>query len=373
VRKIIPVVIAGATILAVAGGTLGYASSDKAVTLSLDGQVQELNTTAGTVGALLDREGIEVSSRDLVAPGVDTELDEGTQVAVRFGREVTFTVDGEQQTIWTTATTVDQAVGALGIDIGGAELSTSRSSSIGRQGLSVDIATEKSIIIDDAGDRRRLKTTAQTVGEALAVAKITVDADDKLSPAKTAQLEDDTLVRYTRVDVKAKTKKQKVAFDTVRKESKTLTRGTTKVDTAGSTGVRKVSYRIVRHNGEIVSVKRTGTKVSRQPVDQVILVGTKAPKVSKSDSSGGSSGGSNTSGGVWDKIAQCESGGNWSINTGNGYYGGLQFALSTWRAYGGNGMPQNNSKSAQIAVAKKVQAAQGWGAWPACTAKLGLR
>ncbi len=101
----------------------------------------------------------------------------------------------------------------------------------------------------------------------------------------------------------------------------------------------------------------------------MILVGTKAPKVTKSENSGGS----NASGGVWDKIAQCESGGNWSINTGNGYYGGLQFSLSTWRAYGGNGMPHNNSKSAQIAVAKKVQAAQGWGAWPACTAKLGLR
>jgi uncharacterized protein YabE (DUF348 family) len=368
VRKIIPVVIAGATVLAVAGGTLGYVSLDKAVTLSLDGQVQELNTTAGTVGALLDREGIDVSSRDLVAPGVDTKLDEGTQVAVRFGREVTFTVDGEPQTIWTTATTVDQAVGALGIDIAGAELSTSRSSGIGRQGLSVDIATEKSITIDDAGDRRRLKTTAQTVGEALAAAKITVDADDKLSPSKTTQLEDGAKVRYTRVDVKAKTKNKQVGYATVRKDSKTLTRGTTKVDTAGRTGVRKVSYRIVRHNGEIVSVKRTGSKVSRQPVDQVVLVGTKAPKVSNSES-----GGSNASGGVWDKIAQCESGGNWSINTGNGYYGGLQFSLSTWRAYGGNGMPHNNSKSAQIAVAKKVQAAQGWGAWPACTAKLGLR
>ena len=76
---------------------------------------------------------------------------------------------------------------------------------------------------------------------------------------------------------------------------------------------------------------------------------------------------------MWDKIAQCESGGNWSINTGNGFYGGLQFTLSTWRAYGGSGMPHQASRAQQIAVAKKVQAAQGWGAWPACTSKLGLR
>jgi hypothetical protein len=81
----------------------------------------------------------------------------------------------------------------------------------------------------------------------------------------------------------------------------------------------------------------------------------------------------NAAGTVWDRVAACESGGNWSINTGNGFYGGLQFTLSTWHAYGGSGMPNHASRAQQIAVAKKVQAAQGWGAWPACTSKLGLR
>ncbi|MBF6672633.1 transglycosylase family protein [Glutamicibacter sp. FBE19] len=75
---------------------------------------------------------------------------------------------------------------------------------------------------------------------------------------------------------------------------------------------------------------------------------------------------------TWDKLAQCESGGNWSINTGNGYYGGLQFSLSTWKAFGGSGMPNQASKAEQIRIATKIQASQGWGAWPACTAKLGI-
>ncbi len=82
---------------------------------------------------------------------------------------------------------------------------------------------------------------------------------------------------------------------------------------------------------------------------------------------------SSISGGVWDRLAQCESGGNWSINTGNGYYGGLQFSLGTWRAVGGSGYPNQASKSEQIARAEIVKARQGWGAWPACSAKLGLR
>lgn len=76
---------------------------------------------------------------------------------------------------------------------------------------------------------------------------------------------------------------------------------------------------------------------------------------------------------IWDRLASCESGGNWSINTGNGFYGGLQFTLSSWRGVGGSGYPHLASKSEQIARAQILQSRQGWGAWPACSAKLGLR
>ncbi len=68
----------------------------------------------------------------------------------------------------------------------------------------------------------------------------------------------------------------------------------------------------------------------------------------------------------WDAIAACESGGNWAINTGNGYYGGLQFSMGTWRANGGSGSPHNASRSEQIRVAENVLRTQGIGAWPSC-------
>ncbi|MFG3656142.1 transglycosylase family protein [Streptomyces sp. NPDC047706] len=79
-------------------------------------------------------------------------------------------------------------------------------------------------------------------------------------------------------------------------------------------------------------------------------------------------------GGVWDRIAQCESGGDWHINTGNGYYGGLQFSAGTWRAYGGTAYAptaDQASREQQIAVATQVQRAQGWGAWPVCSTRAG--
>jgi LysM repeat protein len=81
------------------------------------------------------------------------------------------------------------------------------------------------------------------------------------------------------------------------------------------------------------------------------------------------------SGATWDRLAQCESGGNWGINTGNGYYGGLQFSAGTWRAFGGGkyaSSAHRASRSEQIAIAEKVLDRQGWGAWPACSRKLGL-
>lgn len=78
-------------------------------------------------------------------------------------------------------------------------------------------------------------------------------------------------------------------------------------------------------------------------------------------------------GNVWDNLARCESGGNWSINTGNGYYGGLQFTASTWRSVGGSGLPHQASREEQIARGQILQARSGWGQWPACTRKLGLR
>lgn len=75
---------------------------------------------------------------------------------------------------------------------------------------------------------------------------------------------------------------------------------------------------------------------------------------------------------TWDKVARCESGGRWSLNTGNGHYGGLQFTLPTWRAYGGKGMPHQASKAEQIRIAEKVLAGQGPGAWPVCGRRAGL-
>jgi resuscitation-promoting factor RpfB len=382
-RKIIPAAIAGATALAVAGSTFAYASLNKDITLSVDGAPRQVSTMAGTVGELLKSQHIAINEHDVIAPGTSAKLTDGTVVALQYGRQLEVSVDGDPQSYWTTATNVGEALASLGLETEGADLSTSRSTWIGREGLSLDIATLKAVTIDAAGHKRVIKTTGQTVADALAVAKIKVDSNDKLSVRSTARLLDGASFRYTRVDMRKVTQKKKVAHSLVRKNSDTLAKGTTKVDVEGRDGVRTIVLRETRHNGKVKDRKKLSSTITTAPISRVILVGTKvveskpesspkptSPSKPSSSSSSGSS--STSSDSVWDRLAECESGGNWSINTGNGFYGGLQFTLSTWRAYGGTGMPHEATREEQIAVAERVQDAQGWGAWPGCTSKLGI-
>jgi hypothetical protein len=138
--------------------------------------------------------------------------------------------------------------------------------------------------------------------------------------------------------------------------------GDTKVVRTGADGVRNVTYRLVFRNGELLVRKVLHQHVLRAPVDEIVKVGTKSQPVSTPNYASGGS--------AWDRIAACESGGNWAANTGNGYYGGLQFNLGTWRSYGGVSRPDLTSREYQISIAEKVRAASGgYGAWPVCGAR----
>ena len=155
-------------------------------------------------------------------------------------------------------------------------------------------------------------------------------------------------------------------FATVTRDDASMTRGSSSVVRPGREGLRDVTYRITFRNGHLVARKVLAQHVLRDPVARIERVGTKtvAPAPT-ANFAGGST--------VWDQLAQCESGGNWATNTGNGYYVGLQFSLGTWQAYGGSGLPSNASRTTQIAIATKIRnASGGYGAWPACAASLGL-
>ncbi|NLT29399.1 MAG: DUF348 domain-containing protein [Propionibacterium sp.] len=380
-RKILTAIVATVTAFAV-GGTIGvYQALDKTVTLTIDGRPQQVSTMSRSVGALLEEQGIEPGEHDVVAPAVDTPLNDGTRISVRYGREVTITLDGRTATHWTTGTSVGEVLDILQIKSAGADMSASRSRAVGREGFELTVDTAKSITVILGGETKQWETTATTVGAAIEDLGLDVDGDDIVRPSTVTAIADGSTIKVVKVDVSNETKTEAIPFKTVEKQDAELERGTTKVAQRGKQGEKTITYKVVKHDDEIYARSVAKEEVTTKPVDKVVRVGTRkpAPKPAPSTSSGSSSGGGSSSappvagGSVWDRLAQCESGGNWSINTGNGYYGGLQFSASSWRAVGGTGLPHQHSREEQIRRAEILKSKQGWGAWPACTRKLGLR
>jgi resuscitation-promoting factor RpfB len=358
------IALSAVVVLAVAGSTWGYTALSKSVTLTLDGKSEQVSAFGGTVGDVLAAQGVDVSSRDRVVPSVDETITDGTRISVQFARPFEVTVDGEPTTYWVTATTVASALDQIGERFADADLSASRGGSIDRSGMALEVVTSKNLVVRLAGHKPVRRTvTALTVEDALAELGVTVDKHDKTKPAADHVLRDGDRLVFT--DVRVVTKRvddEVIDFDTVEREDASRFEGESSVVREGETGLRDVTYRIVFENGEVSAKQVIAQDVARKPVAEVVEVGTKEPVA---NFAGGNS--------VWDRLAQCESGGNWAINTGNGYYGGLQFSLGTWRAYGGSGLPSNASRETQIAIATKLRnASGGYGAWPGCASKLGL-
>ena len=214
-----------------------------------------------------------------------------------------------------------------------------------------------------------------TVGDAIVAAGVTLGPSDRVDRGLNAQLVAGDTVTIQRVGASDTSRATALEFTTVRKNDATLERGKTKVQTAGVAGERVDVVRVVTTDGAVES-ETVVSSTTREPVNQVVLVGTKAPAVTSrstertatTPTAGTTSGaGINlANAAMWDRIAQCESGGNWSINTGNGYYGGLQFAAASWRANGGTDFATNAhlaSRAEQITVANRYYAKAGLQPW----------
>jgi resuscitation-promoting factor RpfB len=367
-KKIGLIAAATVAILSVIGAGFAYATKSKTVTLSVDGKVSEVSTQAGTVEEVLEGEGIKVDERDAVAPSLSSDVSDGSRIAVRFGRELSLNVDGEQDSYWVTASSVDDALSQLGLRFSDADLSASRSAPIGRSGLDLTVVTEKTVtLVDGAKKPRKVATAALTVGEALKELNVRTDELDRFNRGPDAKIDDGARIVITRISTVERSKKVAVDNQTVVRYSDDMMEGNEKLVRAGSDGLKQVTYEFTRKNGKRADVEVIDSTMLEAPVSRIEVHGTKEPAPEPEPAANYASGST-----VWDELAECESGGNWAINTGNGYYGGLQFSLSTWQAYGGSGMPNEASREEQIAVAERVQASQGWGAWPSCAAELGL-
>jgi resuscitation-promoting factor RpfB len=352
---------------AVIGAGAFAATAGSTVEVLADGEVHELRVTSGTVADALDDAEVAVAADDDVHPDLDTEVEGDLRVVVTRAITVEVVVDGEEPvTVTAPVASVEGAVRLAGL----ADLRTEGAVATPTwhdpisDGDVISIQRPVEVTLEVDGGERTVVTLAAQVEDLLSLNDVELGPDDRVSPDPSAALRADQTITVERVEYVESTEVVVLARGEVRRNSSTLDRGRTRVEAEGRDGMRRDEYLLTLVDGEEFERELLGSEVVTEPRDRVVLVGTRAPAPAGAPSSGSS---------VWDRLARCESGGNWQMNSGNGYYGGLQFHPQTWRSVGGSGLPHQASKAEQIHRAQILQSRSGWGQWPACSRKLGLR
>ncbi|MFD7264046.1 ubiquitin-like domain-containing protein, partial [Streptomyces sp. NPDC059874] len=357
-RRIVPQALVVAFL---AGGTTAFVAADKTVRLTVDGVPRDLHTFADDVTELLAAEGLGVGPHDLVAPAPGEPLDDGEQVVVRYGRPLRLTLDGQQRQVWTTARTVEGALRQLGIRAEGAYLSAPRTAPVPRAGLALSVRTERSVTFLADGSERTIRTNAATVQEALDQAGITLHGQDTTSVLPDSFPRDGQTVTVLRITGTREVREERIPYATEKVEDAGLFAGTEVVERAGRPGARRVTYSLRTVNGVRQKPRIVAEEIVREPVTQLVKVGTKPlpTSVAGADSLD------------WAALAQCESGGRPTATDASGTYGGLyQFDVRTWQGLGGSGRPQDAPATEQTYRAKKLYVQRGASPWPHCGRRL---
>ncbi len=363
-----PVVAATSAALVLGGTGIAVAQAHKVVTLDVDGEVAQVATFAGDVEGLLADQGIELGTHDSLSPAVDTSLADGTAVVVRHAHQLTFDVDGEETTVWSTALSAQDALTSLALRGDDVRLMVSRSAN--RATLPVDLTVGGEV--DVVADGQTVAVDgAQSLTDALTRAQVLLATPDRVQVLRD-QDSGRVTVLVQRVVVQTRTKTKAIEHETVTTKTDSLYTGQSRTVTEGVDGERTKTYEVTLVDGEEESRELIDNEVTTEPVTAEVEVGTKVRPVAPAPTTSSSS--SSVGGDVWAALAQCESGGNPRAISSNGlYYGLYQFSLPTWRAMGGSGLPSDASAAEQTQRAKALQARSGWGQWPYCSSKLGLR
>ncbi|GAA3810023.1 ubiquitin-like domain-containing protein [Streptomyces phyllanthi] len=357
-RRLVPQALVVAFL---AGGTSAFVAKDKAIELTVDGKQRTLHTFADDVTELLADEGVLVGDRDQVAPAPGTALASGDRVAVRYGRPVDLTLDGQWREVWTTQRTVNGALEQLGVRAEGAYVSASRSRRIGREGLELAVRTERTVTIVADGRARTIRTNAATVREAVEEAGITLKGQDTTSVPEDGFPRDGQTIVVLRIAGSREVREEPIPFAVRRTDDPSLFRGTAVVERAGRPGVRRVTYSLRTVNGVRQKPRRLRTEVVREPRTQIVKVGTTPMPTSVRGADDLN----------WRALAACESGGRSTAVDPSGMYGGLyQFDARTWQSVGGRGRPQDASAAEQTYRAKLLYVRRGASPWPHCGSRL---
>jgi resuscitation-promoting factor RpfB len=343
----------------------GYAvAAHKSVTLSVDGTAMTVSTMKSRVVDIVKENGFNVSDRDDLYPAADERVHDAENIVLRRSRPLQISLDGQNaKQVWTTASTVDEALAQLSMT-DTAPAAASRSSRVPLAGMALPVVSAKTVELNDGGALRNVHLAAAKVGDLLVSIGAPLQQSDRVIPGAAAPVVDGMRIEVTRNRIEKITERVPLAPSRRRVEDPEMNIRREVVDDPGTPGVQDVTYAVTKVNGVETGRLPVASVVVTPAREAVVRVGVKpgtdVPEVSNGD--------------IWDAISHCEAGGNWAINTGNGYYGGVQFDQNTWERNGGlRFAPRADlaSREEQIAIAEVTRARQGWGAWPVCSRRAG--
>jgi len=335
----------------------------KTVTLSVDGIQTTVWTMKSRVIDVIGENGFAVGVHDDVYPAVNQPVHQSDTIVVRRGRPLQVSIDGKpSKQVWTTALTVGEALKQLSMS-DAAPAAGSRATRLPLAGMALRVVSPKDVHINDGGVASDLRLAAPNVGLLLAATGAPLGRGEKVVPPASTPVTEGMRIAVTRVREQTVTTRMPLQASMLRIEDPTMNMGRYVVVDPGSPGTQDVTFAVSIVNGvetgrrlvahDIVTVARPLVlRIGAKP-------GTEVPPV--------------INGAVWDALAACESSDNWAINTGNGFYGGVQFDQNTWVRNGGlRYAPRADlaTREEQIAIAVVTQARQGWGAWPVCSLRI---
>jgi uncharacterized protein YabE (DUF348 family) len=359
-------IVVGALLLALtfAGG---YAvSASKKVTLTIDGTAMRVTTMRSRVIDIIRENGFTVDPRDDLLPAADAAVRDADNIVLRRSRPLEISLDGhDAKKVWTTASTVDEALAQLAMT-DTAPAAASRASRVPLAGMALPVVSAKTVQINDGGTMRTVHLPAPTVAALLTAAGVPLQDSDQVVPGAMSPIYDGMEIDVTRNRIERVTERVPLPPNARRVEDPEMNISREVVEDPGNPGTQDVTFAVAEVNGVETGRLPVSNVVITPARDAVLRVGTKpgteVPPVSE--------------GATWDAIAGCEAGGNWGINTGNGYFGGVQFDQGTWERNGGlRYAPRADlaTREEQIAVAEVTRERQGWGAWPVCSGRSGAR
>lgn len=336
-------------------------AGSRLMTLYENGVERSFVTTAATVGEALKEVNVEVDPRDRVEPGLSEELVADSYTVNVYRARPLLVIDGTVRVVITTASqTPSQIASDAGLTLYDEDVTTrERSNNILADGAAERFAIKRAtpFTLTLYGETLTVRTQTSTVGEMLREKNIVLGANDRTSAPLTTPITSDLRLRVWREGKQTMTRDEAVNFDVEQIQDANRPVGYRSVKTPGVKGERTVTYEVTIKDGKESSRKEIASVIKKQPKKQVEIVGAK-PTFNGDFAA------------ALAKLRACESGGNYRINTGNGYYGAYQYDIGTWGGYGGYPNAAAAPPAVQDQKVRETYLRRGWSPWPHCGAGL---